>query len=224
MKIVAFSDEAIAEAVVILKNGGVIAHATETCYGLACDLSNVDAVQKLFAIKQRPEHQPVSALFASVDEVKEYVEWNERAEELAKQYLPGPLTIILPMKKDAPLRLYPTPPASHSGLRASGPRTASLQPAETGGRWPVATLGIRVSSSPVAQSLVDAYQSPLSTTSANLHGQPNPYSAEDIVAQMKDQTVQPDMIIDSGILPQNPPSTVMDLTSAEETIKRQGKI
>jgi L-threonylcarbamoyladenylate synthase len=205
MKIVPFSDEALLEAVAVLKNGGVVAHATETCYGLACDLSNPAAVKKLFTIKQRPEHQPVSGLFASVDEAKRYVEWNDRTEELANQYLPGPLTLILRLKSDAPKTLYPIL------LEASSYQLP-------------ATIGIRISSSPIAQALADAYQSPISTTSANLHGQTNPYSADDIVAQMKDRPAQPDLILDSGILPQNPPSTVMDLTGETEAVKRQGKI
>lgn len=204
MKIVPYSDDAIIEAVSIIQNGGVIAHATETCYGLACDVSNPDAVAKLFAIKARPEHQPVSALFESVDQAKQYVEWNDRAEELAAQYLPGPLTMILPMRIDAPKTLHPSLAAGSSQLAAS--------------------LGVRISSSPVAQALIAAYQSPLSTTSANLHGQPNPYSAEDIATQFADHEPKPDLVIDSGILPQNPPSTVMDLSGSEETIRRQGKI
>ncbi len=107
MKVIPFSNQAIADALTVLQNGGVVAHATETCYGLACDLSNPDAVTKLFAIKQRPESQPVSALFASVDEAKKYVEWNDRAEELAAQYLPGPLTLILPLRSDSPKKLFP---------------------------------------------------------------------------------------------------------------------
>lgn len=207
MKIIPFSDDAIAQAVMILKDGGVIAHATETCYGLACDLSNPDAVKKLFAIKARPEHQPVSALFESVEQAKEYVQWSDRAEELATQYLPGPLTMILPMRKDAARQLYPFVHSEFLILNSE-----------------FKTIGVRISSSPVAQSLVEAFGSPLSTTSANLHGHPNPYSAEDIVGQLKDQTIQPDLIIDSGVLPQNPPSTVMDLTGESLSIKRQGKI
>lgn len=201
MKVIPFSDDGLHEALTMLRNGGVIAHATETCYGLACDLSNLDAVTKLFAIKQRPETQPVSALFSSVDEAKNYTEWNERAEELAAQYLPGPLTLILPMRSVAPRHLLPTrsPISDHP------------------------SLGVRVSSSSVAQALVSGYGSPLSTTSANLHGQPNPYSAEDIAKQFADQQMQPDLVLDSGTLPPTPPSTIVDLTKNEQT-HRKGSI
>jgi L-threonylcarbamoyladenylate synthase len=216
MNIIPFSDQAIIEAIAILKNGGVIAHATETCYGLACDLSNIDAVKKLFAIKQRPEHQPVSGLFESVDQAKQYVEWNERAEELAAQYLPGPLTIILPMKDEAPKQLH----AIAGRQKAEGREQESMLLSDDS--LLTTTLGIRISSSPIAQSLVEAFASPLSTTSANVHGQPNPYSAEDIANQFAEQLMQPDLILDSGTLPKNPPSTVINLTGGTEQEVRAG--
>src|SRR3989344_9622501 len=90
----------IEQALSVLRSGGVIAHATETCYGFACDLTNPTAVEKLFDIKQRPTSQPVSAMFSSVEEAKRWVEWGDEAEKLAKQYLPGSLTLILPLKRE----------------------------------------------------------------------------------------------------------------------------
>ena len=103
------NEEAIAAAIVILRDGGVVAHATETCYGFACDMTNETAVRKLFAIKERSEDHPVSALFPSVEEAKHYVLWNEEAEKLAADSLPGPLTLILPLLSSAPQKLFPIP-------------------------------------------------------------------------------------------------------------------
>jgi len=196
MKTIAFSPEAVEEACAVMRNGGVIAHATETCYGLACDLSNIEGVRKLFAIKERPESQPVSGLFPSVDAAKEYVEWNARAEELSS-HLPGPLTLILPLRVDAPTTLHP-----------------AITPSKT--------LGVRVSSHLHAQALASAFGSPISTTSANLHGKPNPYSAVDIETQFKEAGVTPDLILDSGVLPPTPPSTVVDCTTETLEKKRSG--
>lgn len=196
MQILPFSSAALEEALNVLRSGGVIAHATETCYGLACDLRNTDAVKKLFAIKQRPDAQPVSGLFASTDEAATFVAWNEKAAELAAQYLPGPLTIILPLKPDA--GLFPTP---------------------AGG----STLGVRVSSHPHALALAKAFGGPLSTSSANIHGQPNPYSAEDIRMQFEHAAFTPDLVLDGGQLPQTPPSTIVDLANNGET-RRQGNL
>lgn len=177
-----------------------MAHATETCYGFACDLSNPEAVAKLFAIKERASDQPVSALFPSIERAKKYVEWNDRAEGLAQSHLPGPLTLILPLRKDAP-QVFPTPYA----LR------------------PNPTLGIRISSHPLAMELATRFGRPLSTTSGNLHGKPSPYSAKEIERQFQSSTDQPDLILDSGKLPPVPPSTIIDLTQRDETrTKRQG--
>ena len=202
MRTLPVSPTAIVEALEVLRAGGIVAHATETCYGLACDLSSTAAVAKLFRIKRRPGTQPVSALFASVEKAKRYVEWNDRAEELTLEHLPGPLTLILPLRTDAPVLLLPTPDP----------------------RYPSPTVGIRISPHPVALELVTRFGSPLSTTSANVHGKPNPYSAEDIAAQFRDAADQPDLILDSGRLPPTPPSTVMDLSTTNETVRRLGNI
>ncbi|HLC76151.1 MAG TPA: L-threonylcarbamoyladenylate synthase [Candidatus Peribacterales bacterium] len=189
------ADHGLNEAVAVLRSGGIVAHATETCYGFACDLTNPDVVRKLFLLKDRPEEVQMSALFSSLDAAKEWVEWNEKAEELARKYLPGPLTIILPMR--------------------SGKRIAMND-----GQ----SLGVRISSHPIAQKLAELSGVLLSTTSANLHGEPSAYSAEEIVAQFKHREVQPDLILDSGILQKAPPSTVLVIEGEEVRIVRQGTI
>lgn len=216
MHILPYSESAIAEAVAVIQKGGVVAHATETCYGLACDLSNIDAVRKVFAIKQRPLTQPISGLFFSIDQAKQYVVWNDRADELAATYLPGPLTMILPLRSDAPTQLHPTPQFI---IPNSLPGEALAKSGEF-----IITLGVRLSSHPHAQQLAAAIGTPISTTSANVHGHPNPYSAEDIVKQLEGQPDVPDLIIDGGILPQVPPSTVIDLTKETIEQKRQGGV
>jgi L-threonylcarbamoyladenylate synthase len=201
------------EALAVLRDGGIVAHATETCYGFACDLSNPDAVTNLFVLKNRSFDQPVSALFASAEEAKKFVEWNDRAEELAKKHLPGPLTLILPFRSNAPYRLFPLPPPA--------PIESTQQP-----NFQLSTLnsqlslGVRVSSHPLAQRLAAAFGNPLSTTSANLHGQPNPYSIDDIVRQFENEEIQPDLILDSGVLTPTPPSTVIDLTNEGRTLRK----
>jgi len=191
----------MSEALHMLAAGGIVAHATETCYGFACDLTNPQAVARLFALKQRPADQPVSALFSSIEEAKKFVEWNDEAKKLARKHLPGPLTLILLLKERAcicPLPSLPSPvPGEGMGMGAR-------------------TLGIRISSHPLAQELAKRFGKPLSTTSANLHGQKNTYSTAEIIEQFKGQKVQPDLIIDSGKLRTTPPSTVMDLTEKQK--------
>lgn len=201
MNILPADQRGIEEAFKILTTGGVIAHATETCYGFACDLRNPAAVEKLFRIKKRPGSAPVSGLFSSVTEAKKYVSWNAEAEDLARNYLPGPLTVILTMRSDAPARIYPEPPPEDCR-----------------------TMGVRISSNPLAQSLAEKFGFPISTTSANLHGEPNPYDVAEILRQFGSAEFQPDLILDSGTLPKTPPSTVMDLSGSGQAIRRQGGV
>ncbi len=204
MRIVPVSAAAIDQALSILRSGGIVAHATETCYGLACDLGNPTAVKKLFRMKQRSEDQPVSALFSSITEAKRFVEWSSKAQELGKKFLPGPLTLILPLRKDRPSDLF---------VVAQSPSFKAHR-----------SIGVRISSHPLAAELVTRFGKPLSTTSANIHGLPNTYSAEEIVVQLQGQEVQPDLIIDSGSLPKLPSSSVIDLTGTTPGLLRKGEI
>lgn len=200
MNVLPASKEAFSEAVSVIHSGGIIAHATETCYGLACDLTNEEAVQKLFKLKKRPDHLPVNALFPSVEEIKKWVEWNAKAEELARKHWPGPLTLVLPFRKSVQniVHLFPCP------------------------RSATATIGVRLSSHPIAQMLAELCGVPLSTTSANIHGKPEPYSVEEIVEQLSGQELQPDLILDSGKLPRVKPSTVVVVSKDGFEIVRQG--
>lgn len=191
----------ITRAIEVLRSGGVIAHSTETCYGLACDLTNVDALDRLYALKRRPKNEAVSALFANIEQVRAYVEWNECAEELAQQHLPGPLTLVLP------LREFPLGDRSPL-VCVPGQRT----------------LGIRISSHPVAQALVEKVGVPLSTTSANIHGQPESYSVQEIQGQFVGAPLQPDVVLDGGVLQEAPPSTVVAVREGRVVVLRQGSI
>ena len=192
MTVLDVSEQSIRQAAEAILSGGVVAHATETCYGLACDLTNVQAVEKLFRIKDRPFSQPVSALFASVAEAKRYVEWNETAEELARDGLPGPLTIVVERKVEKEKRkieqIYILPTTD-----------LSKQP----------TIGIRVSPHPVAIRLCALVGRPIATTSANVHGESNPYSTQEIVRQYQDRDLQPDLVLESGELEKNASSRVV---------------
>ena len=204
MRVLPASPESIQAALAALAQGETVIHATETCYGFACDLSNPKAVARLFAIKQRQSDQPVSALFPSVEEAKKYVEWNDRAEKLAKEFLPGPLTIILLLRSNVPLRIYSQPFVAES-------RDSPLRRA---------TLGIRISSNALPTELARKFARPISTTSANIHGKPSPYSVAEILEQYKDAPEKPDLILDSGSLPLCKPSRIIDCTGFSETILR----
>jgi len=199
VNIVPESPAALLEALEVLSAGGTVIHATETCYGIACDLTNEDAVKDLFDVKQRPGYQTVSALFASVEAAREYVEISPKAEELFQKYLPGPLTIVLSKKKNAP----------PIWLTSQGGGTDGL-------------IGVRISSYPFAMKLAEAFDKPIATTSANLHGKPNPYSISDIESQWAGALLLPELLIDAGPLPIADPSTVIRISGNAVTVLRQG--
>ena len=139
------------EAIKILSSAGVVAHATETCYGLAADIFSKEAVLRLYELKRMSLDKPVSILLRSLEEAREYGEFSEFAEKLAKKYWPGPLTIIVPRKPLIPEWINPGHP----------------------------TIGIRVSSNEVTQKLVNDFGGPLTTTSANITTLPQAYSVDE---------------------------------------------
>jgi len=196
--------EQIDKATAHLKKEGVVLHATETCFGFTCDISNPAAVAKLFTLKQRDNCKPVSALFHNVDSAKQYVQWNETAEQLALKHLPGALTIILPLRTDAPCQLYSTPGGGD-------------------------TIGVRISSHPTAKALAAHFSQPLVTTSANIAGQPCCFRIEDVLKQFEEQTTSqytnlPFFVFKDPPLENTLPSTVVDCTNNKMTIVRKGVI
>lgn len=177
-----------------------MAHATETCYGLTCDLTNPSALKKLFDIKARPYSQPVSALFATLDEAKKFVIFSDRALELAQKHLPGPLTLVLPVRTDSPQKI---------AVVAEGS---------------VPTIGVRISPHPIALALAMGVGKPIATTSANVHSQPNPYSVADLETQFGSQKILPDLTLDSGVIAPEPPSTVAEVIGNTVKVLRQGDV
>ena len=142
-------DEHILEAIKVLHEGGVVAHPTETCYGLAADIFQKKALDRLYSLKKMPFQKPVSILVRDLEEAQQYGEFSSLALKLALQYWPGPLTIVVP-------------------------RTA-LVPKFLNFSYP--TIGLRVSSNKKARQLLEAFGGALTTTSANLFTLPEAYTA-----------------------------------------------
>ncbi len=190
-------ERSVAEAVAVLRAGGTVAHATETCYGLACDLTNPAAVRKLFIAKNRSFEQPVSALFPTVAAAEAYVRFSAESLALAQTRLPGPTTLILPVRSDAAHVFFVT---------------ANDEPA--------ASAGVRVSSHPLACLLAQTYGLPLSTTSANRHGLPPAYHVSALREQwLEHAETAPDLCLDEGMLPLRPPSTIIDCTAGGKVLR-----
>jgi L-threonylcarbamoyladenylate synthase len=94
---------AIDEAAAILRGGGLVAFATETVYGLGADATNPEAVARIFAVKGRPSNNPLIVHASDLVMVKSYVaDWPATAATLARQFWPGPLTLVLPRFRSIP--------------------------------------------------------------------------------------------------------------------------
>jgi L-threonylcarbamoyladenylate synthase len=186
--------ENLAEAVRILREGGVIAFPTETFYGLGADARNEAAIEKIFRIKGRDFKNPLPLIVASNQEVISFVEEiPEAAQILMNAFWPGPLTLV---------------------FRASSSVLPRLT-ADTG------KIGIRVSSHPIARFLAEGLGGPLTATSANLSGGPECSSADAVINALGDF---PDAVIDGGKTPGGKGSTVLDVAVFPPRILREGAI
>src|SRR3989338_3466559 len=88
----------IEQAVKILKKGGVVVYPTDTAYGLAVDATNAEAVKKLYKLKGRTFKNPIHVIFPNLEWIRKTVELNHESFKLMYKFLPGPLTIVLPLK------------------------------------------------------------------------------------------------------------------------------
>lgn len=196
MQIIHITDKRVIEkAVKILHRGGILIYPTETCYGVGVDATNPQAVTKVLKYKKRPQGKAISIGCSDIKMSKEYVLLNQTAKNIYKNFLPGPVTVILKSK------------------RKVDPRLESERQ----------TLGIRIPDYDILLEILKAFGKPITTTSANSNGKKTPYSIDDILQNIsKKQSKLIDTIIDAGELPKNPPSTVIDTTTEELKTYRSG--
>lgn len=148
---------AIGRAASLLKAGEVVGIPTETVYGLAANAFDREAIKKIFFAKGRPQDNPLIVHIETFDRLRELVtDLPETAVILAKQFWPGPLTMILPKADRVPLET-------------------------TGG---LNTVAVRMPSHPVARELIAACGFPLAAPSANLSGSPSPTTAAHVLQDM----------------------------------------
>jgi len=197
MKVIKENKETIKEAVKVLTGGGLVIFPTETVYGIGAEATNPKAIEKLNRYKQRPLGKPYSIAVSGEKMAGEYVNLNQTARNLYRQFLPGPVTIV------------------SSGKHKVAPGVES----ETG------TLGIRIPAYPLVIDIVKILKKPITATSANASYKKRPYEIRDILNNLSQkQKNLIDLIIDVGKLPKNEPSTVIDTTLDDPVVLRQGEI
>ena len=139
----------LAEAGEILRRGGLVVFPTETVYGLGGDATNPKAAQAIYEAKGRPSDNPLIIHIANPADAEPYAVTSDAYYRLARHFMPGPLTVILPKKDTIPLSV-------------------------TGG---LDSVAVRCPSHPVAQDLIRAAGVPIAAPSANRSGRPSPTCA-----------------------------------------------
>jgi L-threonylcarbamoyladenylate synthase len=175
-----------------------VVYPTDTAYGLAVDATNFSAVKKLYRLKGRDFNRPVHVIFPDTAWMRRVVEIGVPALKLMNHFLPGPLTIVLP-------------------LRARG-RSWELLSAKT------KSLGVRLPKHPVVFELLKQLKKPITATSANLSGDKTPYSVNEVLASFKKSNKKADFYLDGGRLKKIKPSTVVLVNGNHATILREGPI
>lgn len=203
MKAVPFQSDsdiatAIPQVVKHLSGGGLLAYPTETVYGLGSRALQPD-VASLAALKGRTARKPFLLLISDRSMAEEHgLAFNASADALARAFWPGPLTLVLP--------------------GGSG-RLPDLLRGPDGG------IAVRWTSHRAIAQLVAALGVPLTSTSANLPGQP-PGPGADAIARDFAPAVDAGklLVLDGGVLGNRPPSTVVDCTRPRAQIVREGTL
>lgn len=176
-------------------SGKVVIFPTETSYGLGCDATNQEAVDRIFQIKGRSDNKPLLVVVDSVQTARKYLFWNYYLDQMAQSYWPGPLTVV--------------------GRYAMG----NLAKGVVG---PDETLAVRVTDFSLLKSITEKIGRPLVATSANLAGEPSLYSANELIKVFENREHQPDILLDFGDLERRPNTTMVSAIGAKMSIIRQG--
>lgn len=179
-----------------IRSGEVLGMPTDTFYGLAADPFNLRAVDKVYEIKTRSRHKPLSLLIAGIEQAEELAkDLPDEFYALARKFWPGPLTIIVKAGSRLPLKVT----------------------ANTG------NVAIRVPSARIPLAVVTAAAIPITATSANLSGASECTTAEQVRDQLHGRI---NVIVDGGTSPRDIASTIVDLTDdgARWRVIREGAV
>lgn len=170
----------IARAAGLLRAGKLVALPTETVYGLAARADSGEAVARIFAAKGRPSFNPLIVHAASLEEAEALAEFGETARALAASHWPGPLTLVLPRRRDANIA---------EAVSAGLPTIALRRPAHAAMQAVLAATGL-----------------PLAAPSANRSGFVSPTTAEHVLATLDGRI---DAVLDAGPCPAGLESTIV---------------
>lgn len=177
----------------------MILYPTETLYALGVNALDPDALEQFYQVKERPQGKVASWLVRDIDDIARYAVLSPTAQKIAEAFLPGALTLVLPVKPEIDSRVVAAD----------------------------RTIGFRISGDPMAQSIIEAfmaeYDAPLTCTSANVSGAPTFPTVSEILQQFGPNAKLIDEIHDDG--PRKAlASTVVRVIGDEVTVLREGDL
>ncbi len=174
------NQKTIQKAVSLLKKGEVITTPSESSYGLSCDATNLEAIQKLHKIKKEPSDKPLIIAISNLNQLSQLnAIITEETRTLSNKFHPGQLNLIIPTTDNK-------------------------------------TIAFRIPNNKILQQLSQELNKPITTTSANIHGQSPIYNLKEIKEQFQDKVP---LIIESGNLDQNTPSSTIYDTINKKIIR-----
>jgi len=191
----------IKKAAKALKDGHLVAFPTETVYGLGADATNEKAVSRIYSVKCRPTDHPLIVHISSISQLDKWaIDIPEHAIKLAREFWPGPLTLILKRKNLAKDFI-------------------------TGGQE---NIGLRIPAHPVALALLFEFEKfggeGVAAPSANRFGAVSPTTRFAVQEDIGSYLNPKDLILDGGACTIGIESTIIDCTSSDPTILRPGVV
>lgn len=190
-----YGKAAIGDAAALIRAGQVVAVPTETVYGLAGRADSGEAVARIYAAKGRPSFNPLIVHVAEIKQAETLGIFDDRARQLAEAFWPGPLTLVLPLQRNAPL----------AGLTTAGLHTVAL----------------RMPAHRAMRALLDATELPLAAPSANASGSISPTRAEHVARTLGGRIP---LIIDDGATSLGLESTIIGINAGTARLLRPGPI
>ena len=183
----------IAEAVEVLHRGGVAAYPTDSIYALGCAIEAKDAIERIYRAKRMHKNQRLALICPDMSTASEFGLFSQTAFRLAQRIFPGPYTLVVPATRTVPRLL-----TDHKRR----------------------TVGIRITSHPIAQALAQGLGRPLLTSSAMVPETHEPCRDAEEIIEAFGKVV--DVLIDSDQTPAEP-STVLEVDGETITLIRQGQ-
>jgi L-threonylcarbamoyladenylate synthase len=192
---------AISKAAKALKDGHLVAFPTETVYGLGADATNEKAVSRIYSVKGRPSNHPLIVHISSINKLEAWaIDIPDYAIKLAREFWPGPMTLILPRKEKA------------KDLVTAGQNS----------------VGLRVPDQPIAFALLKRFEElggqGVAAPSANRFGAVSPTNTNAVCEELGDFLGDSDLVLEGGQCSIGVESTIIDCTSEKPCVLRPGAI